>query len=54
MQEEGEEAAKIIFSAVKEKRVKIYDERKRELNIDTVAKEIIDLVKKDETKGAGI
>lgn len=41
-----EEAAKIIFSAVKEKRVKIYDERKRELNIDTVAKAIIDFEKR--------
>lgn len=40
-----EELAKIIFSAVKEKRVKIYDERKRELNLDSVEKKIIDFEK---------
>lgn len=37
--------AETIFSAVKEKRVKIYDERKREINLDTVVKSIIDFEK---------
>lgn len=34
--------AETILSAVKENRVKIYDERKREINLDTVIKSIID------------
>ncbi len=37
-----EELARIIFSAVSQKQVKIYDERKRELNLDSVVKKITD------------
>ena len=37
--------AETILSAVKENRVKIYDERKREINLDTVIKSIIDFEK---------
>lgn len=48
-----EEAAKIIFSAVKEKRVKIYDERKREISLDTVEKAIIDFEKRFSGKTIG-
>ena len=36
-----EELAKIIFDGVSQKRIKIYDNRKRELNIDTVINKII-------------
>lgn len=36
-----EELADIILSAVKDKKVKIYDERKREITLDTVIKTII-------------
>lgn len=36
-----EKLAEVILSAVKQKRVKVYDERKRELNLDTVIGRII-------------
>ncbi len=41
-----EELAKIILQGVKEKRVKIYDNRKRELNLDTIINQIIAFEKK--------
>lgn len=40
-----EALAETILSAVKEKKVKIYDERKREITLDTVIKSIIDFEK---------
>lgn len=36
-----EELAKVILSAVKQKKVKIYDERKREISLDTVIGRIV-------------
>lgn len=40
-----EELANIILTAVSEKKVKIFDERKREISLDTVIKQIIDFEK---------
>ncbi len=40
-----EELAKTILSAVKENRIKIYDERKRELNLDTVINRVMEFEK---------
>lgn len=42
-----EELAKTILNAVKTNQIKIYDERKRELNIDSVANRIIAFEKKN-------
>ena len=42
-----EELAKIILDGVKEKRVKIYDVRKREISIDTVIKRVIEFEAKE-------
>lgn len=40
-----EQIAKTIFEAVKEKRIKIFDERKREISLESVEKKIIDFEK---------
>ena len=42
-----EELAKIIFNAVSSKQVKIYDQRKREISIDTVLNRIIEFEKRE-------
>ena len=40
-----ENLAKIIFESVKDKKVKIFDERKREISVESVIKNIIDFEK---------
>lgn len=40
-----EQIARTIFDAVKEKRIKIFDERKREISLESVEKKIIDFEK---------